>query len=410
MLYADIKEIYSDFFDYDYTFIENNNIPCYCNEAYTTLNGDKFKKDVIRYEYVKSTSGITDCLAFIDKLMPHSILDTMIMCMDNNKSSINDLNFNSVWFIFRTIYGFIQFVSKNEVITKYQLDKVFFQGCFNYSNTSRDRETGMSEKRFHLHLNFWRENEICFSNKKLFRQLKNKSDILYYIDPLEVVGEYIFYDYFTKVEFLSGKVISPYECKEIYSTGFKIEYDGWMNLMEKNFILDILLVDRTISDIYHLFESVFLEGDVKGEWKRKKLRDINDIQKNINCINWLSLKTKKMLYIIASNLKDIDDKLMGKIRNNKYARTRLLAIDGVNYSLSIIPANYKSKKIVQSKKFMVIIQPKMFCDKGGAGIPCIGNVAKVNLVRNARRFTYDEMCQRKEFHKDFIEYIDNLNI
>jgi len=114
----------------------------------------QFYGDRLLCECAVSHNNTTDRLAFVNKLNPHGLYDMMILASDDPpKSSIADLTEFTVTVLLDIAHGVLEFIGDADNIRRFELHDGRFHFCYNYDRDTIDRESGMAEKRFHLHLN-----------------------------------------------------------------------------------------------------------------------------------------------------------------------------------------------------------------------------------------------------------------
>ena len=97
-------------------------------------------------------------MCLINKIHPHALYDMMIITMQKReKLSLEDLSIEEKKTVMETCVEFFRFVFKQENIYKYGLDGGYPYIVFNCDLGMNDRKSGMSIKRFHVHLNCWKK-------------------------------------------------------------------------------------------------------------------------------------------------------------------------------------------------------------------------------------------------------------
>ncbi len=389
----------------------NANISGYCKkkEMENCEKKDEFRPNVLKSKFFEESDNIQE-IAFVNKIVPHSLYDCMLMCMQSKVVSIEKIFCQGLEYIFNVVYKFIEFISNETVIDKFKLNSGYLHICFNYDPFTKDRESGMSEKRFHIHMNYWRKDDIDFSKMVQVKDI-NIDTIYSIIDPITIIGESIIYDYLIDKKML-GKIMKNDTIRDSQMglpIGFKIEYSKWGILNETQFRKEIVFLHNSLCEIYNNIEKIFLYEDSSFKvWKRKKLRKKDEIKVGIENLEWLSEKSKNYLYFLANNFMDIPDNIMNLLQRKKSMRIKYMSVNGLNYSMALFSekANSLEKKIINHNKIILVIQPKMFSEIGGASLPCMNNISTIRLYRNSKLYTEEEKQSRENFHNDFLKYIN----
>lgn len=403
------EQLYTNY--YSYSVIPEMCVAGYNgkNEMGLKHNVDEFRDNVIWSKHFFDERGVNE-IAFINKLSPHSLYDCMLMCMEKENSSISDLSDEAAKFVFEMTYKFIEFVSEKQIMDEYDLYDGYMHICYNYDPFTIDRESGMSEKRFHLHMNYWRKRDISLDDTKYLGEICDKNLVRRMVDPLTIIGEYVLYD-MLKYFKIEENILEPNISRDIeygLPIGLKIKYDGCEVLKSFEFSKKICKLHILLCDIYNEFEKIFcININRNGKWKRSLLKNVEEIKQGILKSSWLSEYSRLLMFFLAENLRNINSIPEKYFLENRDGRIRHLCMNGLNYSLSFFSPNENSAeiKLINQRDFYLVIQPKMFSDIGGAGLPCIGGIAAAKLKRNAIGFTEKEAEMRDDFHKRFIKYI-----
>ncbi len=354
--------------------------------------------------------AISDNFVFVNKLIPHSQYDLMIMANDSPaKVSILDLSKKSCSMLMGSAYQFLVFLGLSEIMQLYSLNNDRFQLCYNYNRDTIDRESGMVIKKYHLHLNFWTDSELGRLDVNELGDIKNISTRRRFLDPITALAEQICYDRLGKK--INGISILPPDSERDLllglPAGLKLKFENWQMLNNPALVEILRNIHNSLFDIYALIQTSFLGNcEINDAWKRSPLLPLGQIILNINSISWLSDKSKKGLTLLAGCLKNLNPQTMQYFKNNKWARIRHLSMGGLNYSLGMYSQaqNKPERPIINSSPVYLVAQVKLFSDMGGAGVCYMDKIPMVKLSRQADVFSHREAQLRAEFQKEFIKY------
>lgn len=352
-----------------------------------------------------------DKLAYVDKLFPHSFLDTMVLAADENpKSSFFSLGKQTNTLLLEMIHNFLEFVSDKDNIKKFNLENGHVHFCYNYDPDTKDRESGMSyEDRFHLHMNYWSGRELALVNEQKFSDLKNLSYKKRLIDPGTYLGERIIYQKL-QGEILGVKLVEPdidKQCEIGLPAGIKVRFSGW-SFLKEDLMRDVMReLHRVLENTYKEITNIFLEE--KNElntlpWQRRRLRNREEIIEGISSISWADNCLKNDLIIFAKTLRDLEDHHFEYFKSHETHRIRHMSLGGLNYSLGLYSQGKNSHNlpIIEQGPIYIVAQTKLFADIGGAGLPYLSDIPVVRISRKSGTFNEFEVKRRKQFHEDFI--------
>lgn len=376
-------------------------------------NVDEFYGERLLKKFAVKDGDIIDKLAFINKLNPHSLYDMMILAADElPKSSISDLARSTAKTLLEIAYNFLQFIANEDNIRKYKLDNGRFHFCYNYDRDTIDRESGMAEKRFHLHLNYWTQDEHIPEKIIKVADINKLSWRRRLLDPISFLGPQIAYDVLGG-EVAGIKLLEPDNKRDAnlgLPVGLKIKFDNW-SVLNEEFLINILReLHSKIFDTYDLLSIAFTgEKNTAKKWERNRLLDSEQIISNIQNIDWLSNESREGLIILAKSLKNIKPNTMNYLKKHKDYRVRHLSMGGLNYSLGLFCPGTNSSRgaLVDQGPVYLVFQTKMFADLGGAGISYMGNIPIVRINRGIGVFSEDEVLMRNDFHAQFISFCTN---
>jgi hypothetical protein len=367
--------------------------------------------DRLLYEFIVSDGAGGDRLVLVNKLYPHGLHDMMVLSLDDPpKPSIAGLGVPATAVVLGLAERFLEYVGDPEVIKRFHLDEGCFHFCYNYDPDTLDRESGMADKRFHLHLNYW-SREIDKLSPRPFGSLSNLSWRRRLIDPITSLGEQIAYD------LLSGAIgdiplLPPNPKRDLclgLPPGLKIRFDGWSVLRDPVTVETLRNLHTELSSAHALIVRAFTNDDrPPGRWRRHSLLPASTIRSNVAAISGLSEASKQGLVVLAEALQDVSSLAMEAFRNKKWLRIQHLAMAGLNYSLGLYAqqTNRIGDPLLKNGPVYLVVQTKLFADIGGAGIPYMKALPIVRIQRGDGVFNSRQIRNRDDFQAGFVAYAD----
>lgn len=400
---------------YRFKVVERLSIPGFPSELIPNLEGvtelKEFYGDRLLDEFIVSDGEKRDSLAFINKLNPHGLFDMMILASDHyTKSSISDLSETTGQVLLNITKGFLEFIGDKENIARFNLHDGRFHFCYNYDRDTVDRESGMAEKRFHLHLNYWTGGQLEGLPIKEFGKLTSLNWRRRLIDPGTYLGAQIAYD------ILGGTVagvplLPPDHDRDLrlgLPAGLKIQFDDWSILSDSILVKVFRELHNQLFNTYSLLSIAFCGTDSPPKaWQRNNLLPKNEVLKNIDSIAGLSETSKQGLSLLANTFRDLSPQVMEFLKRRKGARVRHLIMGGLNYSLGLYSPSINTIKspLKNSGPVYLVVQTKLFADMGGAGISYMGDIPVVRILRGDGTFKPEHILVRREFQNSFVEFI-----
>lgn len=360
-------------------------------------------------DYCLSGDIDTNVLSVVKNIKPHAFYECMLMDMEEKvNSGIDELTEEMRKKIFDISHSFVSYVSESEVMDRYELAQGNFQLVYNYDPATLDRESGMSEKRFHLHLSYWPKWEFCLNARKI--ESLSALEKTLFLDPILVASESILYDYF-RDKLKMGQLIVPKQGGLTeFPYGLMIRYNGWDVLKSDLFQKEIVDIHILMKELYKRISECFFVDDCEMNqlWKRKELNDPYFISEKLNELEFLSLESKEYLDILAVSMRDIPDGVMRRLQDKRQYRIQMLSLNGLSYSFGMFTVNSNSKesRLKDQSEVYAVIQPKLFSAIGGAGLPYSYHNPVIVLKRNA--YSYDDIKINKHeaFQKEFLDYYE----
>lgn len=348
-------------------------------------------------------------LALVTKKYPHSMLDMMLISL-NNRCSISEFSPTAVNEIMNICYLFIKFISIEDYIKKFSLNNGYAYIVFNYDANTTDRESGMSVKRFHIHLNYWRENEINMLSNNFKKindiSVKNQKRLL---DPISYIGGEIIQEIIEKIGFKKIEVIKDRKGLEEYPPGCIIKLkNGWNTLIDKEFSEFLINMHCMLDKYYTYFRKEFTQEDVSYKpWERPKLLNRNRINEKINDMN-ISRKSKDNLIKISELLKNVSKAEIDYFKKHKAIRINNLSLNGLAYSVAfyVDEFNEADKRFIKKNNLYMIIRPTLFSDIGGAGLMGFPGFPVTRICRSQGVLSKQEHEIRFQYQNEFMEFLE----
>ncbi|MCM1285687.1 MAG: hypothetical protein NC213_03510 [Acetobacter sp.] len=372
----------------------------YLENTYAKLN----KENKAFYDFAYQNSIIkrktfqianeTLLLDFIDKVTPHSLYELMLIDSSINfKSTIFNYNeliqkkfFNELNIIIEKIF-YIRAIENFNYATKNSISVTY-----NYDPYTYDRESIMSEKRFHFHIILHTNEEIkkVNDNITLYKNIDQNIMKIRLVDPTIILSTQIITDilkYYKLDENLIEFSIED-EINFFLPLGVKLVFD------KKNhypFKLMNKIHHIIIEKYYEIYNIIF--NDKPAIWKRSKKKSMQYISEQINKLEYLEIKTKKMLIEYTSNIPEYKENDYENFKKDRKKAIQELYLAGPAYSCT-----YFLNKTIDGKQYNILnIYFKIFTDLGGAGMTSFGNASAIRIKRNFGEFTDREIFLRKSF-------------
>lgn len=365
-------------------------------------------------------------IGFVDKLFPHAPYDMMMVALgDAAPCSFADLSAVERLTILEMVGAFLEHVGRPDVIERYGLHGGRFHTCWNFDRRTRDRENSMFfEKRFHLHLNYWPGADTELRPRPL-GELADLGWRRRLVDPIAHLAPQVLYDAtgggLDDVRFLVPDARRDLE--ERLPPGLKVRIDGWSELGETWVAHFIARLHNASQEVYDTLLDAFTEpGAPSGTWERPALRPADEVEKRLAGLEWLSPASRAGLKLLAHRLRDLPPRVMRAFRDGggqfaastlsggasswrSTARMRHLALADLDYNLGFFSprTNEIGAPLATDSPVHLVVNYKLFADIGGAGLPPMGTVPIVRIVRGSSPLDTEEMAMRSAFHRELLD-------
>lgn len=370
-----------------------------------------------------------DRLAFIDKLFPHSRYDSLLLVTGPRAPcSFADLLPATQRAVLHLLVEFVDFVSRPETIDEFGLHDGRFHACWNFDRRTCDRENSMFfDKRFHLHLNYWPGRDVSLD----VRRLGSLSQVAWrhrLVDPVAFLAPQIMFDALGGA--LAGlRLLEPDPERDArfgLPPGLKLVLDDWRQVGSERLAAALVDLHTRSAEVYAELVLAFTgSSEPVDPWTRPRLLPARQIHDALRSKTWLSTPARAGLEFLASTLRDVPSSVMrgfrdaggqleaatlqnssaGARRGHTSARVRHLALADLDYNLGFFSpgVNAVETPLGGGGPVYVVVNYKLFADIGGAGLPPMGNVPIVRIVRGAEPLDPAEVAARSRLHRRFIE-------
>lgn len=352
-----------------------------------------------------------DRVAVIDKAFPHSRYDLLLLASDDEvRSAVTDLAPATKGLLFGAVADFVDFLSDPEVVTAYDLSGGHFQASFNFDRDTVDRENSMFyDKRFHLHMNYTPGRDIALEAPVRWADIPGHRLRRRLIDPIAYLGASIIHDA-TGGTAGGLPLLSLDDARDLrlgLPPGAKLRIDGWGALRTPQFSTALDDLHRHAERAYRVLHVAFTGAPhAPRPWRRPSLLPADTIVANLDEIGWLSTGTRKGLTTLARVLKDVSDSDLTRFRADEGARVEHLTVAGLDYAMSVFSRgrNTAATPLAEHDEVYLVMQPKLFGDIGGAGLPTVDGVPIVRLDRSAGpTLTAAELADRRALRRHFLD-------
>nr|AEP14313.1 hypothetical protein [Sulfobacillus thermotolerans] len=340
-------------------------------------------------------------LALTTKRFPHAPFDAMIMAFgDNEKRSVHDLSTDGLNAVLRSGLAFIEFVQDPAVAVRYKLMEGHCCLIYNFDLT-KDRENGMSNKRFHMHLNYWPSYTTLMKRPTTFANLSSVERVRLF-DPLLFAGPGIVRDIIP----VDTQVVMPcsWTVDEAIKFGLPIGstfeiVGGWRTLQTERFAIWLQQVHESLANAYSNVRRELVQEPFEDPWSRPNLVPPDVRIKRIDA-QPLSDDARKLLKYLAIPLQNLNPQLIQYLRSHKKLRIRHMSLQGLSYSVAFHPLGWG-----QDTKILVVVQLRLFTDIGGASLTYFPGFPLIRVQRNEGTLSASEIQTRVQFQTELADWL-----
>lgn len=334
----------------------------------------------------EKTYGNEVKIALVNKMEPHSLYDCMFIDSNRNfKNSIYEYDKNIIemfWTDILNIEKKLIDIYKSENIKSIAL-------TYNFDPCTYDRESIMSEKRFHLHIIMRTENDIELA--KALVKSENKVDKFYYDRIVDKAYEFtvgLLYDEIkndSKIN-LPMHIDRKRDIQNNLPLGLKWDFNKNWEAVKDFLVGDLCKIHKLIIKCYGDFMSEFFIGK-SGMWKRPILNKERLLSQNVKYKELLSNYSEKQICSFRNIFDDFS------IDYSSLDRKYLIS----NYPLAGPAYSFSLFYDIIKERIIMAIHPKVFSDMGGAGVTWFGETNAIRIKRGVGYFTTYESKIRSDF-------------
>lgn len=394
----------------DIRVVENFYVKGYSHKYLINTYANKNKEDKLFYEntykksilmrkkYIKNKSSLS--LDFVDKVTPHSLFELMLIDSSASfESSIFNYNRSIQFEFFSDLNSLMRTILSNKFANNFNYalnDSICVS--YNYDPLTKDRESIMSEKRFHFHIIAHTKEDLrtVSSSAISFSDIEKEIMKMRFVDPLLSLSSKIIIDLLKYYKYDDNLII--------FNVMDEVKYNlplGVKLVFKKNTEFPYELMNKIhkiiIQKYYELYNLIFIDSPTL--WSRSKKRDFDYIEKNIKKINYLSDCTKTDLLERIKIIPEYSEKEYLLFKQNRKLAIQKLYLAGPAYSCT-----YYYNKTIDNKLYNILnIYYKTYTDLGGAGMTTFGKANAIRIKRNFGEFSESEILTRKSFQKHLLE-------
>jgi len=390
--------------------IENlrNNIKCvyqYPSPKICSWEEEYYSKSIKYEEFLeKSCVGLLATIEFghrnnfmlMNKVTPHAVLDTMII--DGSKTEhlfTNKYSTNKKAFLIRLFEGFLKMAKFN---------RLYPYIAFNFEPYTKDRDSGQSVNRFHVHFiarKYSELNNVVKKSKKITdfdeiakRRLTDESTFLFTTLAYEIAKR--------SKKFNILKLVKPFT-KHSPIPGQIFEVRD-RNLLTIKFLDEIESINEIYIEIFEKIHKTFFYGKT-GFWKRPVKISKGKLNMMLNGIvakYQFTPKTGSFLRQFYNLIYKLSQKDINLLKSNRRMSTFMIPMSGpcVNYAI-----------FTKANKICLYVRSQLFSDLGGAGLQIYKNTL-FKIKRNYYTISQKELKERQIFQQDmsrtFLSLKDSL--
>lgn len=356
------------------------------------------------------TSQGTDYISLAPKFKPHSDYEMMLQSTDKTlKSPITALSDEAIRYIFETGYKYIEFLSNNKTIEKYEMIGGYPYLVLNYDEYTTDRHSGMSKKPFHLHLNSWKKETI-----DKIEEIKKDSVSTYYyesvVDPIFDITRQLVYDALDCDELNKYFEKANPECggqSIAYSGVYKVK-EGWKTLNSEDIPNILKTIHNRLESRYKEILKCFTgENIVPSLYTRHLLLPHKQIVGNILESSFQDA-TKENLTKLITKVRSITPEQFQELCKDTNLRDTIIPLRWLAYSIGFFSNEFIDlSKPYESNILYMNCTPRLFTKIGGASIMNFPHKALVKIDRGEGNFSKEEFDKHVEFQKEFTRKLMN---
>jgi hypothetical protein len=355
-----------------------------------------------------------DRLALVDKASPHALHDLMVSGLATpphpSPADVSPLTGQVLW---RTASSFVRYVSRADVQRNLGLEGGRLHLALNCDPNTQDRESCQANKQFHLHLLYWTRPELApLADTEELADIGDPLLRRQALDPLAFLGPRLAHECLHDLPLGDCRAtLLPWREQEAIAgrvpLGCVIRLSGWDALDEPAFESLVREVHQRIAGLAADILAAFTgRREPPPPWHRHPLLPRGRVRANLDRLP-LSAGTRRGLGVLARRLRDLPPGIGDRLRRGTGAwRRHHMTLNQPCYSLSIYtPAtNRTARPLDDAPEVLLVLQAKLFSGIGGAGLPSLGGIPSVRIVRGEGTFSRDQWHHRARFQRDFARF------
>lgn len=352
-------------------------------------------------------AGVNDRLVLIDKAFPHTRFDAMVIVADDDiRSGPHRLSPATLMEILRLVRLFNDFVTDPAVRSEFGLHGGIATYGYNFDPTV-DRENGQFwDKRFHLHLNFWTQDQLDRIREHTvpFPLVTSKAFRRSIVDPVSYLFARIFCDaaaHFVP-EVLTRFPLDPISAHDDAVTGAPVGVKWRLTESRELSSNDLQRHIHQIHDVaQRCYDAVYLAvmsaPPPPEAWTRAEVLSRHQIQARLlSRVTWLSPTNRQMLVELFGELRSLTPAEISACRNDWDLGIARMTLGGLSYHLGIL------QNSGVEHGFTLVAQFKLFSEMGAN--PALAGSNAVRLDRHdGVTMSADDLERRAAFLARFAE-------
>ncbi|NEX16645.1 MAG: hypothetical protein C1943_08460 [Halochromatium sp.] len=371
----------------------------------------------------------TDQLALIDKASPHALFDLMLAEVSPSgagqppkpdPSSVLPITAQVLW---QTAANFQRFVSDPELCgdtnergpeSAAASQPGWLQLALNCDPNTNDRESVQALKSFHLHLIYWRPEELrALARIDRFGDQHDPALTRQCLDPLSFIGPRLLNhrlaDLEPELERL-GATLLPTDatatCAGWRPMGCLIQLPRWDLLATSDFERLIRRLHQRLDETAGmLLRAITGYEQPPPAWQRHRRLPLPQIERNLQPLG-LSAECRADLLRLIGRLRDLPAPLARFLSQRSPAqRMHCMTLNQPCYSLCLSPMDAQGQSTMgRDGPLLLSLQLKLFSGIGGAGLISLPGLPSVRVLRGQGSFSAIDWQRRANFQRRFAAY------
>lgn len=381
-------------------------------ERHSSDSSQRYQRRTIQRLRIQSARQ-TDHIAYIDKALPHAQFELMAGEVGQQpRATVADIGERATQALLSSCERFAAFVSRPEVMQRYQLHNGLAHCAINCDPYTQDRESCQATKHFHLHLIYWTAAELQALQQPgtpLF-QTASSTQRLHILDPLLSLGADLLQQRLQQLTLSHPQAeLLPAHTAPTPPTlpGCLIRLPGWQAIARPEMAALLQQVHHTLVIASTELQQVFTgHSEPPARWHRHPLRDPAVIVEQLATLGYSAAATAQ-LSRLAQRLRSLSAHTIQRLRQRPARRIRHISLIPPAYALNLHAPqpNNASTPLHASQPVYLIIQPKLFAAVGGAGSLPLAGIPSTYINRAQGHYSEPAWQQRNAFQREFLQFI-----